>query len=385
MPGGDTKTTNTSQSSETNPWGITVPALTNLVGGLGNISTGVTGDQTAALNKLNQSASSIPDMSGAETGTVNSAFGTDTSGQQGLLQNTFDKTQGNLSGLLDPNNLNPYNTPGLSDALGTLTSDITKQVGSQYAGSGRDPSGAGSFAGSLGRGLMQGEAPVIAQAYQSNVGNLLNANNANEANANTTASGITNQKLQQLAAQFQGLQGAGALPGLLTAPASAQLGAANTSYGQPIQNISGVESALNPIAALGGTSSGQGTQTTDTSKSLLSNILGGATGLAGLNGALGGGWLSSLGSSLGGGLSSLMAFSDENLKKNIHEIGETHDGQPLYSYQYIWDDEPRVGLLAQDVEKRDPDAVVNIGGYRAVDYGRALGPSAELGLLKMAA
>lgn len=324
-------------------------------------------------------------MSAGETGAVSNALGTDTSGAQGILSNAYGTQKSNLSGLLDPNNLNPYGTPGLSDALGTLTNDITKQVGSTYAGSGRDPSGAGSYAGSLGRGLMQGEAPVITQAYQNNVNNLRGANSDVASTAGNTASGITQQQLAQLQAQFQGLQGAGALPGLLAAPATAQLGSANAAYQQPIQNISSVESALNPIAALGGQSTGQGTQTTESSKSLLSNILGGAAGLGGLNGALGGGWLSSLGSSLGGGLSSLLAFSDENLKENIHEIGETHDGRPLYSYNYVWDDEPRVGLMAQDEEKRDPDNVVDIGGFKAVNYDRALANSRRIGLLEMAA
>lgn len=380
MGGGETKTTNSTQSSTTNPWDITIPALSGLVGGLGGISTAQTPEQTAALQKLQSSAGGIPDMSGSETGAVNSAFGTNTSDAQDMLKGAYDTQKSNLSGLLDPNNLNPYNTPGLSDALGTLTNDITKQVGSTYAGSGRDPSGAGSFAGSLGRGLMQGEAPVITQAYQNNVNNLRGANSDVAGTAGSTASGITNQKLQQLAAQFQGLQGAGALPGLLTAPASTQLGAATTAYQQPIQNIGAVSSVLNPIAALGGQSTGQGTQTTETSKSLMSNILGGAAGLAGLNGALGSGWLGSLGSSLG----PLMALSDENLKENIHEIGETHDGQPLYSYNYVWDDEPRVGLMAQDVEKRDPGAVVDIAGWKAVDYDRALATSRRIGLLEMA-
>jgi len=81
----------------------------------------------------------------------------------------------------------------------------------------------------------------------------------------------------------------------------------------------------------------------------------------------------------------LLAFSDERVKEDIEPVGETHDGQQLYSYRYIGDAEPRVGLLAQEVEKRDPGAVVDIGGVKAVDYERALRPSRRIGMLKMAA
>lgn len=70
-------------------------------------------------------------------------------------------------------------------------------------------------------------------------------------------------------------------------------------------------------------------------------------------------------------------FSDERLKENIKEIGETNDGQPLYSYNYKGDDEPRVGLMAQDVLKRDPGAVkVHRSGFLMVDYDRALARAA---------
>ena len=79
---------------------------------------------------------------------------------------------------------------------------------------------------------------------------------------------------------------------------------------------------------------------------------------------------------LGGlfGLGSSLIMSDERLKDDIKEIGETKDGQPLYSYHYKGDDTPQLGLMAQDVKKRNPDAVVTMpSGYMAVDYDKALG------------
>ena len=101
---------------------------------------------------------------------------------------------------------------------------------------------------------------------------------------------------------------------------------------------------------------------------------------------MGGGWLSSLGSSLGSGLSSfgsalapLMMFSDERLKDDVEPVGETYDGKTLYSYTYKGDDTPQIGLLAQEVLDIDPGAVaMHPSGFLMVDYGRALAPAHEM-------
>jgi len=84
------------------------------------------------------------------------------------------------------------------------------------------------------------------------------------------------------------------------------------------------------------------------------------------------GGLFGLGSSFLGSLPFL--FSDERLKENIEPVSKTKDGQKIYSYNYKHDPAKRthLGLMAQEVEKKHPEAVVKIGGYRAVDYAKAL-------------
>ena len=80
------------------------------------------------------------------------------------------------------------------------------------------------------------------------------------------------------------------------------------------------------------------------------------------------------------GIGSLVSsiFSDERLKEDIEHVGELNDGQPVYKYRYIGDPKWQIGLMAQDVEKTNPDAVVEIGGYKAVDYGKATKYAADL-------
>lgn len=69
-------------------------------------------------------------------------------------------------------------------------------------------------------------------------------------------------------------------------------------------------------------------------------------------------------------------FSDERLKEDIHRVGETDDGLPIYSFRYKGDKKTQIGLIAQDVEKKKPEAVGLAPAadgklYKTVDYKKA--------------
>lgn len=74
---------------------------------------------------------------------------------------------------------------------------------------------------------------------------------------------------------------------------------------------------------------------------------------------------------LGAGLSAAALFSDARLKDDIEEIGKTHDGQPIYRYRMAGRPETQIGLMAQDVERRHPEAVGSSQGFKTVDYKAA--------------
>lgn len=79
-------------------------------------------------------------------------------------------------------------------------------------------------------------------------------------------------------------------------------------------------------------------------------------------------------SGLMGGLFSLgsaaIMASDIRLKDVIEKVGALPSGIGLYAFRYLWGGGERVGVLAQDVARVRPDAVVDIGGFLAVDYGK---------------
>lgn len=75
-----------------------------------------------------------------------------------------------------------------------------------------------------------------------------------------------------------------------------------------------------------------------------------------------------LGGLLGGALSSVAA-SDRRLKKDIKFIRTLPNGLNVYSYKYINDKGPYVGVMADEVEKLVPEALgPMIDGYKTVDY-----------------
>jgi hypothetical protein len=62
-------------------------------------------------------------------------------------------------------------------------------------------------------------------------------------------------------------------------------------------------------------------------------------------------------------------FSDVRLKENIKHVKDV-DGIKVYTYNYVWDKEPQLGAMAQDLlNTKYADAVsVHSSGYYQVDY-----------------
>lgn len=67
-------------------------------------------------------------------------------------------------------------------------------------------------------------------------------------------------------------------------------------------------------------------------------------------------------------------YSDRRVKENIKKVGSAK-GNNLYEYSYKADPDKQrhIGLMAQEVEKKNPGAVINTSsGVKLVDYGKAL-------------
>jgi hypothetical protein len=215
-------------------------------------------------------------------------------------------------------------------------------------------------------GALGGDRMAVAQALTA--GQQAMANNQTLANLNTS----NYQNAQQMALQDKARQGQAAYTmgslgseqqnlGLSGYSALAGAGAAqqgqqqnvlnaNTQNAQqqtmwPYQNTQWLASILGGLGPLmGGTSEGE----QKTSQS------------------------SGAGSWIGPAISmAAMMFSDRRVKEDVHEIGKTNDGQPIYKFKYKGDPRTQIGLMAQDVEKKHPESVGSLGGIKTVDYDTA--------------
>jgi hypothetical protein len=78
-------------------------------------------------------------------------------------------------------------------------------------------------------------------------------------------------------------------------------------------------------------------------------------------------------SSMIGGIASgigaaIAAFSDKRMKTDIKKVGKTNKGLPIYTFKYKGDNMTQMGVMAQDVEKKNPKAVKEVNGLKAVNY-----------------
>jgi Chaperone of endosialidase len=217
----------------------------------------------------------------------------------------------------------------------------------------------------------QGDASLNALAQQQGYGQSGNAltalSNYNQGLAQTTANNYIGQLSQFPQMALGAAQGAGNLyagQGNQTNAAYQNIGnmlyGANTSIGNANANA-----ALAPLTA-GANILGLGT-----------GLLGGLAGSSGAQSAL-----SNIGKGIGSGISglgsTLFGLSDRRAKDDVEEIGKLNDGQKVYRFRYKGDSRPQIGLMAQEVEKRHPDAVAEIDGVKFVHYGKATNRAAEL-------
>ena len=373
--GGQSSSTQT-QQSQTAPWEAAQPMLQNIIGqlqaNLGN--TGLTGQESSALNTLEQNASTANQYAPAISDYAKSllAGGGATSQAPGVNQNYLDYVKATQP-LASNTDYNPYNTPGFKNAIDTMSSDISSGVNGQFAAAGRDFSGANSQA--LTRGLAQGLAPVIQSQYNQNVQNQQGAATSLYNAGNTNAGILAGLQQQYLANQGQGVTAAGQANDSANAVANATLAAEAQRRGIPVQALGLLAQIGVPIAGLGGQSSGTSSGTQEMSGAQqFATIAGGIGSLLGAGSFSGADGTKSSGS----GLLGLLKLSDRRLKEDIEPVGALFDGTPVYGYRYKGAGAYHIGLMAQDVEKTTPHAVDEINGYKAVNYHAATEASRKI-------
>lgn len=364
-----TGTQSQNQNAQTGPWSASEPLLRNIMGQLGGFSTGVTPGQSEALAGMESAAGALPNFGDDATGVVRNFMGSQPK-YDGMLTGALGDYEGGLSPYLSDSFLDPMSTPGFSDALKGIQGNITNQINSQFAAAGRDLSPGNTTA--LAEGLMSGSAPMLLEQYNRNMGTQRGAQDALLSARGGYAGMLSDMDQTALGNQAQGVSMAGSVPGLYMNPSAAQFDVANTGYGLPYQNLGMLQGLALPVAGMGTSSTGSSMGSTSGTTGGNFSSTGTQTGKQ-TNTKNTDPWANIIGGVVGGvGLASKMGmFSDENLKENKYQVGMLYDGSPVWSYNYIGDETPRIGLMAQEVEQSTPEAVGEVMGFKTVDYGVA--------------
>ncbi len=292
MGGQPTTVQNTSSTSQ--PWAPAQPALQGILGQVAGLTgnTGLSPTEQSALSALAASGAA-GDRYASPVGSVasNLLAGGGATNQAPLINSAYQNYVAALTPFARGDYLNPASNPALQSYLDTIANQVKNQVNGMFAGAGRDLSGENQQA--LARGVAAGEAPVLLDAYNQALANQMSAIQNVYGGANTTG-GLLSQ-LNQFGVGNQ-QAGIGAASSALQAEnwgPTQELAAAAQARGIPLSYLQGLAGIAQPIAGLGGQTSGTTAATTQVP--LLNQITGGLLGGAGLLGNFGAfgnrGWL----------------------------------------------------------------------------------------------
>jgi hypothetical protein len=348
-------TTNVTQTP-TNP-AFVQPAIQGLAGQITNLSAQDPYSFVAGPDPLQTQA-------GAGAGALTTPQGF-ADAQSALKGAAGAQGQSLLSGLQN------YMSPYTNDVVDTTLAGFDKNAGYTRAADTLAKAGDATFGGSGGaiqtalneqniaQGRAQTEAQLRDQAFQ-------------------TGAGLSNEdaarRQEAISQQIAAAQG---LSGNATAQAAADQGRVQTQsqIGQMLQQLAQAH-ATAPLATTGALTSmlgglplgllhGQDTNGVENSTSNGTSTTSTSNPLGTI------GSLVSAGGSLASGLGAMgLMFSDRRLKTEIKRVGELDDGLGVFSYRYKAGGPKQIGVMAQEVAKVKPEAVHNIGGLLAVDYGQ---------------
>lgn len=259
--GGTSKTTQDTTQA-TAPYAPAAPALNSIFGGLQKVSPDLSGAQGNALNQIENYATTsggrfLPGINNA----VDTALGGGGPDRSGLASDAYGAYKTDLAPTARGDFLDPSTNPWFNQVTNTIGNDVQNRLGATYAGSGRDPAGAGSYGYNLGRGVAEGTAPVFANAYAQERQNQLGAQ-GNLFGAGTGMSSLLSGLDQtKLGNMFQGIGGATQAQNAAISPWNAILQAESQKTGIPLSILSQLAGIAGPLGQQFGTTTGHSTGT----------------------------------------------------------------------------------------------------------------------------
>lgn len=337
MSFGSSKTKSNSKT-HSEPWAPAIPGLKGVIDkalSVGNID--VTPDQMAAFEALKGSAAEGNPFTPKIANLADWSLDFDNTAQKDLVGDAFTGLQDNLGAFASGEFTDVLNNPQLREMIDVVGSDVQDRINRMFAGAGRDLSGANQTA--VAKGVTAAQLPLLLNEFNRQQDRQIGAASTLFEGASQTAG--QQSQLDQLLQQIR----AGGID-LGEAALDAKNYAANTILDLdqqiqqlPYENLALLTSIIAPLAGLGGDSQTKGSSKT-----------------------------------------SGFSISDARKKTDLAPIGKLADGQTVWRFRYT--DDPlgtvHIGLVAQEVEKVAPDAVIELGGVKRVHYGKATERAAQL-------
>lgn len=355
-----------STTTQTGPWSVQAPYLADA------FSQAQTNYGTAKNNQY-YTGQTVAPLNDAQNTALGSTIATGSQPNAGV-----SAAGQNLTDTLNGTYLNPATNPYLTSTYNAAAAPVTA---SYMTATAPQTAGAAEAAGRYGSGSYQNQV----KQQQLGLGTTLN-----NLATNIYGGNYQQERQNQIADTGQ----AGGVNSAQYINPTAALTAGNQQQQQQ-QNVDQSNLAAyqfnqqqpttalnNYIAQIQGNygSTGQSTTSTPYYSNPGATALGGVLGLGslatpGLGGtsALGNIFGKGAGGGAGAGLSALGLPSDRRLKTDIRLIGKSFDGQNIYTYRFKGSAKTELGLMAQEVRERIPEAVAeHPDGYLMVDYAKAL-------------
>jgi hypothetical protein len=181
--GGTTQTQEKTTSQQTQPWAPAQPVLTGILGQLGNVNPNLTGAESSALGGLSANTGFLNQFTPQASGLANTLLAGGGPDRSGMINDAYAQYQQGLQPFASGNYVNPASNPALRGYLDTIQSDVSNQVNSMFAGA---PGSLRCQSANAARGIAQGEAPVLNDAYNTARNQQLGAINSLYGAGNTT-------------------------------------------------------------------------------------------------------------------------------------------------------------------------------------------------------
>ncbi len=259
--GGETETTKTTSQNQTrDPWGPSSGLLSGILGKLGGINTNLTGTESGALDSLLGNAGFLGQFTPQVSAYTNQLLGGGTD-RTGLVNDAYSRYQQQLAPTAAGDYLDPNKNPWFSQVTANIGNDVMNRVNSMFAGSGRDPAGAGSYGQTVGRGITEGTAPIFAQMYNTERGRQMDAIGGLFGGGGQTAGLLSNLDQTALSNKGQGVNAARMAQMFSNDPAMQQLAVEAQRRGIPLSMLSQIAGIGLPIGQAFGSSNMTGTET----------------------------------------------------------------------------------------------------------------------------